>query len=141
MRGEPADRSAQGRLSGIEVGPASLRDARLLGIDDPLAGVEEEVDVAPLLVRELVDRPRHERRLAEGTNLRRSGAVARCAQRPYECVALLDELLARSDVKAVDVVVELDVHVSATTSVSFIVVCRESTALCRRHQLPRRRSL
>ena len=132
LRRQPVDRAAQGCLGGIEVGPAALRDARLLGIDDPLAGVEEKVDVAALLVRELVDRPRHERRLAEGANLGCSLAVAGLPQRPHERVTLADELLARSDVEAVDVVVEVDVHAGATTSPSrSVVVRREITALFR----------
>ena len=43
-------------------------------------------------------------------------AIAGLPQRPHERLALADELLARSDVEAVDIVVEVDVHVGATTS-------------------------
>jgi hypothetical protein len=79
----------------------------LLGFAQPVGGVEEEVDLSPLLSSELVDGPGREWRLAEILDELRFLARAGVAQLAAEPVTLGDEPLGLDRVEAVERLLEV----------------------------------
>ena len=74
----------------------------------PLAGRQQRVGLGSPAAHRLVERPRADRRLAQRLHSRPRIAIAISGEALGELVALLDELVERRPVQAVDLLV--DVH-------------------------------
>src|SRR5919197_2877200 len=118
---------------GFALGPLCLgQSARILSGKDVLVrlaqavpGVEEEVDVPPLFSRELVDRPRRDRRLAELLDLLRGLAIPGRPQLAHEAVTLGNERLGLEPVEPI----ELSFEVVHSPSVGVRLRRRSRTAV------------
>ncbi len=78
----------------------------MLCFTQPMACVEEEVDLSALLPSELIDGPRRDSRLSQTLDLLRFLALAGVAQLASEPVALGDERAGLERVEAVELVLE-----------------------------------
>jgi hypothetical protein len=117
-RGQLADLLALVRDRGaqlVSAGPARL------GVPQPLAGLEQRVQLALVVARELVDRPRRLGGLLQALDLVRAVAVAVLAQSLGEGVALGGELAQRQPVEAVDVLLGAQARKPATAAAAATV--------------------
>jgi hypothetical protein len=87
--------------------PVLPGEQALLGFAQPVARVQEQVDLSPCLPGELVDRPRRDGRLPQALDLLRLLAVAGLTQLASEPVALGDERAGLERVEAIELCLEV----------------------------------
>jgi hypothetical protein len=90
----------------VEALPVSTGKEAMLCFTQPMACVEEEVDLSALLPSELIDGPRRDSRLSQTLDLLRFLALPGVAQLASEPVALGDERAGLERVEAVELVLE-----------------------------------
>src|SRR5262249_797163 len=83
----------------LPVGPA---DDSFLRLPQPVAGIEEQIDVTPVSTRELVQGPRGDRRLASLRNRVGRPAVARVLQLTRKSLPLGDERIGLDAVEVIE---------------------------------------